>query len=264
MLTKWNMTFFLFFGLIGAALLLGNALRSLQSEKLNRIFVFAAAVASVICLTVLALTISSPLKLLNILGHPSSGLSSAVITDILLIPAAFVLLRKTEKGKTAEILIAAVSVVCIYCFSRVYMVVTRPALNSVTVFAMLFLQCLLAALFFSEQYKREKLFRTIYLAAISAYGVVSAVFLFRIGFLAVPDRVLQLQRLFQGDLAFLFWFTAAATFFVPAGFILFSGFLRTDYKRFVIISCLTGLFALSMLINQMPVVSRGVDGRFFY
>ena len=263
MLTKWNMTFFLFFGMLSASMALGGAFRALQQEKPYRAAAFAGAAAAVISAAVFCFTIGSPMKIMNILGHPASGLSSAIIADILLIPAGLLLLKKRENGTISGIATAVFTTVCIYCFSRVYMIVTRPALDTPAVFLMFLFLCMYIALFLLNDWRKESFIFRFYVTAVSAYCITAVFFLYRVGSASVHDRVLQLPKLLSGDLACLFWSSVVVTLIAPAAALAVS-FIKVKYRLFVFVCGTAGLFLLSMLVNQMPVVSRGVEGRFFY
>jgi hypothetical protein len=268
MLTKWNMTLFLFLGVMSSALLLGGALRSylnLRSEKAPYIAIAAPICASV-ALAVLMLTINSPSKLLNILGHTSSGLSSAVIADIVMIVFGMIIYTKYKSGySSASVAISAIIATGnVYCFSRIYMIITRPALDT----PILSLTLIFSAVYIAIQLvgmgsvRSKSNFAS--LAAAALLTLLFFLFTSRLVMLPKPDRVLHIARLITGDLSVLYWAMISATTILPLLLHLLIGTKFRNLQKITLPIGVCGLFLLTVLINQMPIVSRGVDGRFFY
>lgn len=270
--TKWNMTFFLFMGFIGAGLLLYSALNLLSDKNhLHRsISALAASVSAISSVLIVTMGLNDPSKLINILGRPFAGFSSAVVMQIIIALAGLLLFFKSIGKKPVKLAWVSVGVfvVSVFCLSRVYMISTRPALNSIILFILFLLLSLQATGLFMVTKNRIfadniKKISFILISVSCFYGLGLLLFAIRIIGLNPEDRVLQPGKLLSGELAPIFWGIVILTFIIPLAFYLYS-FLSRKIKMAPLVRLvnLVGVFMLSILINQMPTISRGIDGRF--
>lgn len=271
MQTKWNMTFFLFLGMISAALLLCSLFCSLREERrtLCRVSALTAFLGSLSAVLVIAFGLNNPAKLVNILGRPLIGLSSAIISQILVAFAALVMFvrNNTRKSIGYTVIVCVFSLIAVFSLSRLYMINTRPALNSfllVILFTLITLQ-LAGSFLRSETWEGHETvtYANSMLLITGLYGISLIGFILRIGWLNPEDRVFQIQKLVAGSLAPVFWGLVIFSLVVPLLFYFWARtsetVLRTHLDKVI---NLVGVFVLSVLINQMPVVSRGINGRF--
>lgn len=270
--TKWNMTFFLFMGFIGAGLLLYSALNLLSDKNhLHRsISALAASASAISSVLIVTMGLNDPSKLINILGRPFAGFSSAVVMQIIIALAGLLLFFKSIGKKPVKLAWVSVGVfvVSVFCLSRVYMISTRPALNSIILFILFLLLSLQTTGLFMVTKNRifaDNIKKTSFiLISVSCfYGLGLLLFAIRIIGLNPEDRVLQPGKLLLGELAPIFWGIVILTFIIPLAFYLYS-FLSRKIKMAPLVRLvnLVGVFMLSILINQMPTISRGIDGRF--
>lgn len=270
--TKWNMTFFLFMGFIGAGLLLYSALNLLSDKNhLHRsISALAASASAISSVLIVTMGLNDPSKLINILGRPFAGFSSAVVMQIIIALAGLLLFFKSIGKKPVKLAWVSVGVfvVSVFCLSRVYMISTRPALNSIILFILFLLLSLQTTGLFMVTKNRifaDNIKKTSFiLISVSCfYGLGLLLFAIRTIGLNPEDRVLQPGKLLLGELAPIFWGIVILTFIIPLAFYLYS-FLSRKIKMAPLVRLvnLVGVFMLSILINQMPTISRGIDGRF--
>ncbi len=97
------------------------------------------------------------------------------------------------------------------------------------------------------------------------YGLGLLVFMLRLSSLTPPDRVLGIDALLSGTLAPLFWLMVLCTFALPLVISTMSVKMKKQSPAIVYGAvCTAGMFLMSMLITQMPLIARGINNRIFF
>lgn len=267
MYTKWQMTFFLFLGIVNAGILLCIAAKMIADsrEKAER-YSLAVFLTSLFAVLSVALGLNNPAGIINILAKPGTGLSSAVISLAVSAVFGLVLFIRKPSGMYIAFTSAAVSAAVIFCLSKLYMISTRPALHT---FLLLSLFIVLSVQFASvlavtdsscsNSFFRKK--SIISLCILSVSVLLFAAFILRIKMLTPPDRILSFEQLTSGSLAPVMWGAVFTMFVIPA----LASFIPALRKQPALntifrLSAALGIFLLSILINQMPAMTGTVGG----
>lgn len=265
--TRWSITIFLFFGVLSAGMTVLPAIRrtfwkeiGLQPYRLSNL---AAAFCAFIAVAAVTLSLNDPAKLINILGRPAAGLSSAIIAQILVLLAALYNLGKGSPDKRGlHYVSAAVALYAVFCLFHIYMISTRPALNTPILLILLllvtFVFSLLAAALFpdkSEDRKKQSLFL---LAGTILCGICLILFVMHLLYLPKGDRIFSFAQLTTGIYAPLFWISLVFLAIVPALYARY-GYHRQGLCLPSAVLCifLFGLFTFCGLVNQMPAIVHG-------
>lgn len=270
--TKWNMTFFMFIGLAGACMLLYSSAAGYfnrYSSTKHRIYALPAGVSCTAAALIVLLGINDFSRMLNILMRPYSGLSSAVLAQVAAAFAGFILFFRDSGKQTLKAVSVLLSLVSVFCIARYYMMVARPALDT-HILTMLFMAAvifgtwLLMSLNSDFNSGAEAEIKT-GLGIVAVCGILLAVFVARMAFLTAEDRILSAHKLIAGDYSILFWALAVLLFFVPFALLIIS----LAKKRLCMpvlcgASFAAGVFLLSVLINQMPVVKDSINNRIIF
>lgn len=261
--TNWHMTWFLFFGLIGAALLFYEALKIKDTEKEERqVSLLFAAGAGILAVCAVALKLNSLTNLINILAKPSTGFSSAVISQIVAAVFALAVFYKKPKVKTASVLAAVVFVYEIFCLFRLYKIATRQALNTVVLFLFFAALSAFAGAVF-KSFQSHSVNRQVFAVTAALAAILMAVFVIRLGLIEPPDRVIGLSMLMYGNLAPVFW--GMVITFIAAVLTQVMLTPKYIYLPYISAACaLLSIFLLSVIVNQLPALSRAVEGRMLF
>jgi len=269
--TRWSITVFLFFGILSAGLLLLPAICRLfginTASRPYRVSNMAAALSAAAAVAAVALSLNAPANLINILGKPAAGLSSAIIAQlVVLVAALFCFFKGAPDKRGLDYFSAAVAVYAVFCLFRIYMISTRPALNTpvlliVLLLTTLALSMLVAAMLPARDGNQEK-FPLFLLGVSTSCGIGQLAFCLRLLFLPKEDRILSFTQLTTGSYATLFWISLILLALVPA---LQSAYRykkqRSLFPSTVLGLYLIGLFAFCGLVNQMPAI---VHSRILY
>lgn len=262
--TKWNMTVFLFMSLLSAALLLSAAFSKKSSGHLQRACSFmplAASGAGLAAVLIIIGGLNHPGNIVNMLGRPFAGLSSAVIAQLLVVGSGLLVFAKGRHSDSFlwPITLGSLACLAVFCSYQVYTVSTRPALNTLTLLAVLLLVVMQLSLMLtglSEINPESENGTKICLAimVIGLCGIVGqTIFAARLALLASPDRVLTFSELMSGNLDFLYWSMILLTVLVPPSLTLIGWRTkRHSLRYFSPVFLMAGLFLLCVLINQMP------------
>lgn len=255
--TKWNMAFFMFLGIAAAVLLLYTAIDKDNTKRPFAALVSGACAAA--AFAVIAAGLNDPSKIITILSTPRKGFSGAVIMQVITcVSALFVFFKLREKGVIVSVLAAAVAVLSVCALSKIYMISTRPALNTYLVTAvMLLLTVQISATAAGDNGKR---YTNMLLGINLAYGLSLALFAIRLRMLAPQDRILDFTNIFSGSLAPVFWGVVILTLVIP----LICTLIKLKQRFLPASSSAAGAFLLCMLISQMPVIEKGVNNRIFF
>ena len=88
------------------------------------------------------------------------------------------------------------------------------------------------------------------------------IFTLRINMLVPKDRALDFLNVLCGSLAPIYWGAVLCTFVVPFAFSLIALKGKTVPKAVNFVS-IVGIFLITLLINQMPVIAQGINNRIF-
>lgn len=258
--TRWNMTFFLFMGMLGAAVLVWSILHHHKDRK-RPVASLIAAICAAVAFGVILFGLNHPAKIVNILGSPKKGFSGAVLMQIIVIFTGVITFTKLRNRNyalsIASVLIAALSVAAL---SKVYMISTRSALNSYLLTVVMIFMVLQASAHFDNSARSIKA----WLAVNIIYGISVLVFMIRLG--GQQDRVLDLSNVLSGSLAPLFWSFAALSFIIPFACWVISAVkgkivFNTSFYRIV---NAMGMFLFCVFVNQMPVFTQAINNRIFF
>lgn len=270
--TKWNMTVFLFIGLISAGILLYTAIDMLISQHRQERFKYAITmtISGFTAILVIALGLNNPANLINILARPETGLSSAVLSQIIVAIFGIVLFFRKVQGRFIPIFSACLFVLSVFCMFKLYMISTRPALNTFLLFLLLLVVAAqpVASLIVTkmiggiDNVKRNS---AIMLGSIGICTVVFLAFLIRLNGLTPSDRILTFYQVVGGSLASVFWAMIVFIIIIPTGLFSYS-FVKQKFVLVVVcrVSATVGIFLLCILINQMQAASIAVEGRILF
>lgn len=263
--TNWIMTAFLVLGLISASALLYTALKIIDNSLKERrpasalITVFAGALSVII----IALKVNNPTNLITILAKPSTGLSGAVISQIVMFAAGVIVYLKNPRGRVASVVLACLFMYSVFCLNRLYMISTRSALNTYLLTLVFASAALLAICSFTEY--KTKSGAAINLGISTAGALIMILFFVRMAFLSSPDRVISIDMLLRGELAPVFWAFILFGVFVPLTSAIIRFFkIYTIPPIILVTSAVIAIVLLSIIINEMPASLGAVQGRMLF
>lgn len=260
---RWDMVLFMFAAFVGASALLHSAI---NADEENRpwtaiISVIAAAVA----FAIIVAGLNDPAKIITVLRAPTKGFSSAVSMQIIAAVAAlFVFFKAKDNIKVALGIALVVSLCSVMSLSRIYMISTRPALNSILITIML------AALFFQTvcilNANKADVFRKAMPAVCAVYGVMAIAFAVRLKMLVPEDRILRFAEMTAGYMAPLYWGMILCTLIVPLAYAGVNAAKNKGTVASLAVSAVNaiGVFLLFMLICQTLVIEKGINNRIFF
>ncbi|GAB1537354.1 hypothetical protein ADMFC3_29850 [Geovibrio sp. ADMFC3] len=268
--TKWNMVFFMFLGLTGAALLLYASLAACFNKRdKHKYFALSAGISSASASLIILLGLNEFSRMLNILMRPYSGLSTALLMQLAAAFFSFLLFFKGKTSSAVRNISVIVSLAAVFCLARNYMIITRPALNTYLFSAFLIVSAIFAAWNLISINKDltldEALTSNAGAVIISVYGLILLIFSLRVGWLEPEDRIFSFAKLIYGSYAPIFWMTVVLSFAVPLAITVFSSVRKKAVAS--VICCASfaaGIFLLSVLINQMPVLNDSINNRFIF
>ncbi len=262
--TRWSIAVFLFWGLISSGLLLLPVMTASVDEKGGRFYrlsLLAAGISGCVAVAAVALSLNSPANLINILGKPWAGLSSAIIAQIVVVLIAVIGLLKGDSGQRNIAYCAlAVAVYALFCLFRMYIISTRPALNSLLLLVLFLLLAMQLSLLVRHVFGCELNFgfsyqRILYPVVSVASGVCLLAFAFRLMLLTNPDRIFTFSGLVSGIYAPLFWPALGFLCALPVIHAVYCYIQRSpSFSGLILGFYLVGLMIFCGLINQMPTI----------
>jgi len=266
--TNWNMTLFLFFSLAGTCTFFYTCAESALSEgsECRRKLYLLSAACSFAAVGAVAFGLNDPANLISLLAKPETGFSTAVLSQIaVFFVSIFFYFRKSVKIMSYPVFSALFLAAVIFCLFRFYAVSTRHALNSPLSYIYLLSVSFTAAVFFlfSKETKGRVLLAITGVTAVNL--LIQILFFVRIALMQYPDRILTAERFFGGDLTALFVLCLLLTAALPA---LMLSITCMRKEAYLIKTCraavVLGVFAVCILINQLPPVSNVIEGRMFF
>ena len=261
--TRWSIAFFLFWGLVSVGLMFLPVFSGCADGTRSRIYRFSLLVSAFcgcVAVATVAFSLNSPGNLINILGNPWAGLSSAIIAQIAIILVALIGFFKGSSGQRNLVYgSAGVGIYSLFCLFRMYMISTRPALNSFVLFALLLvltmeLTSLFRLSFCSDSFTGINKQSLLYPFLTIAAGCLLGVFTIRLLLLSNPDRIFTFSGLTNGIYAPFFWSVVVLIFILPTVHAIYSFKKKvTSFSRVVCFIFLFGLFVFCSLVNQMPI-----------
>lgn len=258
--TRWNMAFFLFFGLIGAIMLICTVISNVREEK-RPIPALIASACALTAFMIICLGLNNPLKILTVLSTPQKGFSGAIIMQVVMIAAGMLIFIKSKAGnKAIPIAAFVISILSVYALSKQYMITVRPALNTY-ILTIIFLALVFQTAWYMYPVTKKRAVYTA-LGLNIFYGVFLLIFTLRMKIIAPPDHVLDFMNVTFGALAPVYWGAVLCTFIMPLACTIMALRGKTIPKSLNVVS-IAGLFSLCLLINQMPIIARGINNRIF-
>jgi len=259
------MVVFLVLGLISSSALLYTAVNIKMNERdmAKPLSALLTAIAGAACVAIIAFKVNNPANLITILAKPTTGLSGAVISQIVLLVTGLIVYFKKPQSKTAYIVLMCLFIYSVFCLNRLYMISTRSALNTyLLTFVFASVSVFAAGSFIDEESKRAK---AINLGLSLAASLILIAFFVRMAFVSPPDRIMPVTMLVQGDLAFVFWAFILLGIALPLVSSVNSFFKLVKIPTAVLgISTVVALLLLSIIINQMPAHLDAVQGRMLF
>jgi uncharacterized membrane protein YozB (DUF420 family) len=254
----------MFLGFASAALLLYSAINNIKKSQATLLLSCICAAAA---FALIATGLNNPAKIITILSTPRKGYSGAVIMQVVMSIAGLATLSQLRRNRYVAAIIAFLgSVLSVCALSRIYMINTKPALNTYLVTAVLITLLFQCTGIVSLNTESTKRFRQSVFGASALYCIFIGAFTVRLKILSPQDRILDFASVTSGYLAPVFWGMIFCTVAVPLGYAclsLLKGRGRTA-------SCITGavntigILLLFILITQMPVIERGINNRIFF
>jgi hypothetical protein len=262
MRTNWSLTVFLVCGLISASSILYTAIKVNDNHNTDTrpLSALIAAIAGAACVTIIALKVNSPANLINILGKPTAGLSSSVMSQMAVFLIGAVVYLKKLRGKAVSIMLAFLFLISLFCLNRLYMISTRCALNTL----LLMLAYMSASYFCASAFMQEDKPVISLVLSIIASAILTAFFV-RIALISPPDRVLSIDMLLFGILAPVFWAYVLTGVIIPLAASIKRLFSDKGLPTILLaVSAIVALMLLSIIINQMPAHLDAVQGRMLF
>jgi len=268
--TKWNMTFFMFTALLACSLLIYSVVIAYFDDKYaekHKINALAAGILGFGTALIVLGGLNELSRTMNILMRPYSGLSSTVISQLVIGITGVVIFAKGLKSPLLKIVACIVAAASVYCLARYYMMIARPALDTYILTAMFYVIVMLIASLLVNMndqvyVKYSSVTFKLLTGLVVLFGLLFLLFLLRIKGISQEDRVFNLNNLVYGIYAPLVWTIAVLSFLIPA---LCSAMLMARARAVMMYVCglsfISGLFVLSILINQMPVIKDAINGR---
>ncbi len=260
--TKWNTTFFMFLALVGAIILLHSAIYAYKNDK-RPTFVLVSAVLALSSIVAIALGFNDPVKILTVIRTPQKAFSAALITQIFVATVAvFTYFYAKQYKQIVSGVAVLISLVSAFFISNIYMISTRPALNTfilTLVFVLVVVQTALLMGSYNSSHKYKLTLRAVsILVCISVAG-----FTLRLASLPQQDRILDIERLTSGTLAPIFWAFVIVCCVTPTAY----SFVKHNSKIATAITstvCIVGILLLNIIVAQLPMVERGINNRIFF
>ena len=259
---RWDMSFFMFVSFVGASFLLCSILTTNCSRR--PLLSIVSAVAAATSFAIIVAGLNNPAKIITILSVPYKGFSSAVSMQVIVIVASlFVFFKIRENSKVVSAIVLVVSLASVISLSRIYMISTRPALNSILVSLMLIVLLFQTACIMSGN--GTSVLRRIIPAVSAVYGVTALAFVVRLKMLAPQDRILNFMEVTSGYIAPLYWSMILCTFIIPFSYACANA-VKDRGKAALVVSAVNavGVFLLFLIICQTPVIARGINNRIFF
>lgn len=265
MRTNWSLAVFLVSGLISSSALLYTAIKMYYNTSTTRkpASALLTTIAGAACVTIIAFKVNNPANLINVLGKPTAGLSSAVLSQMALAVAGLIVYLKNMRGKFVSVILACLFILAVFCLNRLYMISTRSALDTILLTLVFASVSFFTAESFLAKTNEKISVDTLGISILSA--VVIIYFFIRIAYLTPPDRVLSIEMLVSGCLAPVFWGFILLGVIIPVASAIIS-FLEIYTMPPVIlgISAVVAIVLLSIIINEMPAHLDAIQGRMLF
>jgi hypothetical protein len=255
---------FIFLGFISAALLLYSIVNYAKKPRLALVLSCICAAAA---FAIMAMGLNNPAKVVTILSTPKKGYSGAVIMQVVMCIAGLAALSQLKRNPYLAAAIGVLTPVLSVCaLSRIYMISTKPALNTYLITAVMIALLFQITGIFSLNPENTKRFRQSVFGVAALYCIFITAFTIRLKMLSPQDRILDFTSVASGYLAPVFWGMIFCTAVVPLGYTclnLIKGGNRTaSYIAGAVNTA--GVLLLCILITQMPIIERGINNRIFF
>jgi hypothetical protein len=210
------------------------------------------------------------LVIFKMLAKPFASTTSAIITQVLLIFTTIIFIIKKAEKSAAEMGIFIFSALFAVGFSsRMFMIHTRPAVNTYIVTAILVAAVLCLAIMLLINRKPE--FRILYkvLSILLGLQILLVIgFTYRLTTLDIPDRALTAARLINGDMAGIYWAMAVFLLVVPLILSILLINCGNTKRHRLLASVMAGSYTvgatlLFIILNRAPLLQGGLNGRIF-
>ncbi len=265
------MAIFLFLGIMSAAGLLYTAMtiKSEADDCGKPKYVLFMAATGLLAILDIAFNLNNPANFINILAKPTTGLSSAVISQIVITAAGIIIYVKNTKHKASAVISVVLFVYAVFCLNRLYMISTRHALNTYLLFFVFAGASALAAGTFlfsgsGDEAKHKKNSLSMLITS-AVFTIFMAVFLVRLAVLNPPDRMLTIDMLISGHLSAVFWAMIVTCVIIPLALSAIRYMKNVPLLSYVMkVSVVIGIFLICVLVNQLPTVVKAIQGRMVF